>query len=276
MSSIACPHCGAKLKVKAELAGRTVACPACRKPVTVPAASRHAALTSRCPGCGRDIPLRGTHELSLTLECAKCSTRFVPAGGNPAGPSPVTALPPADPLPPDPAPQRRGLLVALALAGGLVVGCCAGGGGGFLAGRFSTPGPDQVIPAAAGAAPPGKAAGSEVKPATTGSPAFQPPKVEHPDQTVTYLRQCLFLGRMNRERGFDNAPVEARLQKIPDLPALRTFCREQFRTEEVTESTVDTLADWLCTTFDLKQDQANAMSLEEVAARIKYYKGRKK
>jgi hypothetical protein len=120
------------------------------------------------------------------------------------------------------------------------------------------------------------AAPQEVQPPKVEHPEFRPPKVEHPDQTVAYLRQYLVLGRMNRERGFDNTPVELSLRKIPDLPAIRTFCREQFGVEEVTEATADTLADWLCTTFDLKQDQANAMSLEEVAARIKYVKDRKK
>jgi hypothetical protein len=37
------------------------------------------ALTACCPGCGRAIPLNGPHELTLTLQCARCNTRFVPA-----------------------------------------------------------------------------------------------------------------------------------------------------------------------------------------------------
>jgi hypothetical protein len=62
-----------------------------------------------CPGCGRTIPLP-PHELSLTIECAQCKTRFVPR--------PQAALRERAS-----GPIRRGVLVGVALIVGL---CCLG------------------------------------------------------------------------------------------------------------------------------------------------------
>ncbi len=52
MISFACPHCQQKLNVKDELAGRTAPCPACKKPLTVPASAKGPApgATSRLDG----------------------------------------------------------------------------------------------------------------------------------------------------------------------------------------------------------------------------------
>jgi hypothetical protein len=49
-----------------------------------------------CPGCGRAIPLQ-PHEVSVTIECARCGTRFVRfVPGAPPAPPPVRRQPPAE------------------------------------------------------------------------------------------------------------------------------------------------------------------------------------
>jgi hypothetical protein len=60
------------------------------EPVPAPVTSSPSAGTIivTCPGCGRAIPLE-PHELSLTIECARCNIRFVPAA------TPAPARPPA-------------------------------------------------------------------------------------------------------------------------------------------------------------------------------------
>src|SRR5258708_6777788 len=47
MISFPCPHCDNPLRVKDEVAGKRVKCPACSKPITVPAASDLTAAASR-------------------------------------------------------------------------------------------------------------------------------------------------------------------------------------------------------------------------------------
>jgi hypothetical protein len=75
-----------------------------------------------CPKCNRSIPLQ-EHELSLTIECASCSTHFIPA---------YTAAPvPGSSTPPEATPvasiQRRKFppWVLVAAIGGIVlISCC--------------------------------------------------------------------------------------------------------------------------------------------------------
>ncbi len=40
MIAFSCQHCGMKLRVKPEFAGRTSKCPACKHPLTVPRIGR--------------------------------------------------------------------------------------------------------------------------------------------------------------------------------------------------------------------------------------------
>jgi hypothetical protein len=76
-----------------------------------------AALTACCPGCGRAIPLNGPHELTLTLQCARCNTRFVPAEHTAPWPSSARAWANTSPKP---ARSWAGLTLAvLALALGV-------------------------------------------------------------------------------------------------------------------------------------------------------------
>jgi DNA-directed RNA polymerase subunit RPC12/RpoP len=123
MIRFACPACGKHLQVADRGAGLKVSCPGCGQRLLVPspatpagrdktvlgaplpsgersttaaaapakpAAKRPAGtVPATCPGCGRAIPLQ-PHELSLTIECARCGTWFVPsAAPAPAAPEDV-------------------------------------------------------------------------------------------------------------------------------------------------------------------------------------------
>jgi hypothetical protein len=112
MIRFACPACGKHLQIADHGAGLKVPCPGCGQRLQVPspatpagrdktvlgeslppvdrstpaaaapaepAAKRPAGtVPATCPGCGRAIPLQ-PHELSWTIECACCSTWFVPS-----------------------------------------------------------------------------------------------------------------------------------------------------------------------------------------------------
>jgi hypothetical protein len=95
------------------------------------------------------------------------------------------------------------------------------------------------------------------------------PKVERPNQTMSYLRVWLKAKQLNDRQGLDNVFVDAELRKIPDLPYIRSRCREMFKVPDLTLTSLNQLQDWLCTTFQLSQDQADGMSLEEVAVRLR-------
>jgi hypothetical protein len=89
---VLCPGCQAGIRVPAAMVGKRVSCPKCHHAFeagpdgamapdspSIPPPPRAGTVTATCPGCGRAIPLQ-PHELSLTIECARCNTWFVPAG----------------------------------------------------------------------------------------------------------------------------------------------------------------------------------------------------
>src|SRR5579871_6572213 len=106
---VTCPGCQAGIRIPAAMLGKRVTCPRCREafeavPAEEPVADPEPKATTSepspagpellvnatCPGCGRTIPLQ-PHELSLTVECARCNTRFTPKG--PGMPPPVRHAP---------------------------------------------------------------------------------------------------------------------------------------------------------------------------------------
>src|SRR5262245_28505208 len=99
-----CPTCNQPIELPAKVPGQKASCPSCGQRILIPGPPPHATpapdpptagtLPAICPGCGRAIPLR-PHELSKTIECARCDTRFVPS--QPPGPPPVPRQPPPDP-----------------------------------------------------------------------------------------------------------------------------------------------------------------------------------
>jgi uncharacterized protein with PIN domain len=98
----ACPGCKSAFKVADRKAGWQTSCPKCGRqmvvPVQQPAAAAPTEATpdgvagnhARCPGCARTIWVR-SHERDLTFECARCGTKFVPAGK----PAPAREVAPA-------------------------------------------------------------------------------------------------------------------------------------------------------------------------------------
>jgi hypothetical protein len=119
---VSCTRCGQRLQVPAAPAppavvqNRTVLgeplpalapappapAPGARPPDATPLPRQ---VRANCPGCGREIPL-AAGELGALIECARCGTRFVPAG--PAAPAP--GRPPSDPSGPEDAEDLGALL----------------------------------------------------------------------------------------------------------------------------------------------------------------------
>jgi uncharacterized protein YkwD len=122
MIRVLCPVCRKVLELADDTAGQVIPCQWCGKQMLVPAsvlAPKQANPTRiaptrphpapptvveppapppgqvvvGCPGCGRAISLPA-RELTMTIECARCDTRFVPAG--------CAAAPPSTPAPPPP------------------------------------------------------------------------------------------------------------------------------------------------------------------------------
>jgi DNA-directed RNA polymerase subunit RPC12/RpoP len=122
--SFQCPACKKVLKVTDASAGKKGACPSCgqRLKVPPPVQNRNKTVLGRplkgrdtslpeppsphpssgapviprgkiavgCPGCGRSV-LLPPNELTWTIECSQCGTRFIPAG------TPAPPQPPIDP-----------------------------------------------------------------------------------------------------------------------------------------------------------------------------------
>ncbi len=102
---------------------------------------------------------------------------------------------------------------------------------------------------------------------------FTPPKkFERPSQTLAYLRSWLEIKQVNDRAGLPNPYGEAEYKNMPDLPYIRSQCAERFGGNEMTLATADRLQDWICTTYNLTQQQALDMPLEEVAARLRFTK----
>lgn len=119
MIRFACPVCGKVLKAQDEWVGRRVGCPRCSQRVQIPSPTRHHTVLGKaladpspapspvaetaviaqppdrisvqCPGCERMIQLQ-PHQLSMTLECARCGMQFV-TGESPSAPSPLQSDP---------------------------------------------------------------------------------------------------------------------------------------------------------------------------------------
>jgi DNA-directed RNA polymerase subunit RPC12/RpoP len=105
--SIPCPACDCSIRVKEKHLGRQASCPACGASILLslsqPPRPPAQPLTAACPGCGRTIPLQA-HELSLTFECARCGTHFVPSQVAPLSEAlAVPAIPAAVPISATPA-----------------------------------------------------------------------------------------------------------------------------------------------------------------------------
>jgi hypothetical protein len=126
MIAFHCPACSKRLNTKDQFAGRKTQCPKCASTITVPAASPAvrestsdsdraakapppglpqppradhtppATVPVTCPECKRIINLSPA-DLALTIECARCSTRFVPR---------PPAAPQSQPAETDPPPVR--------------------------------------------------------------------------------------------------------------------------------------------------------------------------
>jgi DNA-directed RNA polymerase subunit RPC12/RpoP len=113
MIRFACPTCQSVLDSPDDSAGDKLACPRCGQRLQVPTPpapppnktvlgallpgeggpASAAGVAVTCPGCGRTIPLR-PEEMALAVECARCGTRFGPAGPQGTPPDPVRdALP---------------------------------------------------------------------------------------------------------------------------------------------------------------------------------------
>jgi DNA-directed RNA polymerase subunit RPC12/RpoP len=129
MIRFACPTCGKHLKAADRGAGMKVSCTRCGQRLQIPAAAAPPAVVqnrtvlgeplpalassppapapgprptdatppprqvrANCPGCGREIRL-AVGELGTLIECARCGTRFVPAGA----PAPAPGQRPAAP-----------------------------------------------------------------------------------------------------------------------------------------------------------------------------------
>jgi DNA-directed RNA polymerase subunit RPC12/RpoP len=102
-----CPYCGHRGQAPDNANGHNVRCSRCGKPFKVRVRIAPTAQVGvACPGCGRKITL-ASHELSILIECAGCSTRFVPSqlgqadapqAPAPAEPSPNRAVNPSEDL----------------------------------------------------------------------------------------------------------------------------------------------------------------------------------
>jgi hypothetical protein len=105
-----CPKCGQRLRIPPPPKGTVLATPLPSRqgpawkqqppperdgsqPVVPLVGDNPAMVAVPCPGCGRAIWLP-PNELSLTIECSKCATRFVPV--------PVPSPPPVSQRPPSP------------------------------------------------------------------------------------------------------------------------------------------------------------------------------
>jgi hypothetical protein len=100
---------------------------------------------------------------------------------------------------------------------------------------------------------------------------FVPPPARADRDTLLHLRTWLRVRRLNDQDGLSNEHTEGALARMPELPYVRTHCRELFGVNDVTERTVERLQDWLCVTYGVTQQAASAMTLAEVAARLKFY-----
>src|SRR6266702_1232817 len=87
MIRFTCSNCHKGLKAPDRGAGRKTTCPNCGLRLLVPATNQGneesaespaEKVIAHCPSCGRSISLQPQH-LSITIECAKCKCRFVPA-----------------------------------------------------------------------------------------------------------------------------------------------------------------------------------------------------
>jgi hypothetical protein len=136
MIRFACPTCGKHLKAADRGSGMKVSCTRCGQHLQIPAAPAPAPgarppdatplprqVRANCPGCGREIRL-AVGELGTLIECARCCTRFVPAGpvAAPVVAPPATA--PALPKPQPPAPSPLATLMSHPMAGTVLIVAC--------------------------------------------------------------------------------------------------------------------------------------------------------
>ena len=77
-----CGSCGKTHQAKDELAGKTVKCPACSRPMQVPAAAG-GQLAVQCPGCGAGYRL-GAQLAGKVVKCKQCGGQIVVGGAAPA------------------------------------------------------------------------------------------------------------------------------------------------------------------------------------------------
>jgi DNA-directed RNA polymerase subunit RPC12/RpoP len=101
-----CEHCGGTLRVEDYLAGQTIECQHCRRPVAIPQEGVTAIIHFRCLACGEKFRVPHTLSGSRT-KCPECGAVLeVPATGSeaPAPPEDAPAPPVADDTFDEPAP----------------------------------------------------------------------------------------------------------------------------------------------------------------------------
>jgi hypothetical protein len=84
------------------------------------------------------------------------------------------------------------------------------------------------------------------------------------EPTFADLRELLQLYRINHQRSASNEAVRTQLAKIKEVPGIRTHCRRLFKTNLVTDATMDELSDWLCLELDTTADKVDDLKLSAV------------
>ncbi len=98
----------------------------------------------------------------------------------------------------------------------------------------------------------------------TKKPDKAEPKAKEPVYTFEHLRTWLECYRKNERDDLSNDAVRSELNKMKDLPAIRTHCRKLFKVREVTDKTMEELSDWLCVKLDAKASEVDRMKLADV------------
>jgi hypothetical protein len=84
------------------------------------------------------------------------------------------------------------------------------------------------------------------------------------EPTFADLRELLQLYRINHQRSASNDAVRTQLAKIKEVPGIRTHCRRLFKTNLVTDATMDELSDWLCLELEMSADKVDDLKLSAV------------
>jgi hypothetical protein len=84
------------------------------------------------------------------------------------------------------------------------------------------------------------------------------------EPTFADLRELLQLYRINHQRSASNEAVRDQLAAIKEVPGIRTHCRRLFKTNLVSDATMDELSDWLCLELETTAEKVDKLKLSAV------------